>query len=183
MVLVSAIIFGLLIRNRLKELEKLPKIKTNLLFIIFAFILIPIFFLTGNLLLKFNSFAENVPLSIFTHFILILIPSLLLIGVFGRRFIKEFIKRFYKLLLLCLGISIIYDILIFQVWKLWPIFSDGVLKSVTFLTSLTTSNVQLIEPRILIVNKFAVSIEQACSGLDSLFLFMSLYFLISSSGF
>jgi len=179
MVLISAIIFGLLIRNRLPELEKLPKPKTNLLFIMLAFLLTPVFFLMGSNLLRFSSFTENITLSLSTHLILLLIPSFFLIGIYGLRFIKKFVKTFYKEIALCLGISVIYDILIFQVWKLWPLFSNGVLKSVSYLSSLTASEVQMIEPRILVVNNFAVSIGQACSGLDSLFLFMSLYALIA----
>jgi hypothetical protein len=67
--------------------------------------------------------------------------------------------------------------------KLWPIFSDGVLEAVRFLLSLINSNVQVIQPRILVVNDFAIGIEQACSGLDSLFLFSSLYVLIATLDF
>jgi exosortase/archaeosortase family protein len=179
MVLISIIVFGLLIRKRLKNLEDLPKPKTDTSLLILSFLFIPTFFLFGNSLLKFNSFSTNIPLSLLTHGILILIPSLLLLGVFGFKFLISFVKQFSKEILICLGIAIVYDVAIFQVWKLWPIFSDGVLQSVHFLLSLTSSSVKVVEPRIIIVNNFAVSIEQACSGLDSLFLFSSLYLLIA----
>ncbi len=179
MVLISAIVFGLLIRNRLTELKNLPKPKTNLLFLILAFLLTPVFFVLGNNLLSYESFTSNISLSLLTHLVLILIPAFLLIGVFGINYIKGFIKTFHRQLLLCLGISIIYSFLIFQVWKLWPYFSDSVLKSVSFLVSLTSQNVQMMPPRTLVVNDFGVIIGQACSGLDSLFLFMSLYVLIA----
>ncbi|MGA3292205.1 MAG: archaeosortase/exosortase family protein [Candidatus Microgenomates bacterium] len=179
MVLTSIIVFGLLIRKRLKQLEKLPKIKTNIFYIVLSFILIPIFFLLGNTLLEQKFFNANILLSLATHGVLILIPTLLLLGIFGISFLVSFAKHFQKELLICLGISIGYDLAIFQVWKLWPIFSDGVLQSVRFLLSLTSSNVMVIQPRVLVVNKFAVSIEQACSGLDSLFIFSSLYLLIT----
>lgn len=179
MVLISAIIFGLLIRNRLTLLEKLPKPKINLLSIFLAFILMPIFFASGSNLLHYSTFTQNFTLSLSTHLILLLIPSFLLIGVYGLRFIKKFVKTFYKEIALCLGISVIYDILIFQVWKLWPLFSDGVLKSVHFLLGITSAQVQFIPPRVLVVNNFGVSIEQSCSGLDSIFLFLSLYALIA----
>jgi exosortase/archaeosortase family protein len=179
MVFISAIIFGLLVRKKLKDLEKLPKAKTNIFHILLSFLLIPIFFLLGNDLLQYKSFTANLPLSLLTHGVLVIIPALMLVGVFGLEFIISFVKRFRKEILVCLGIAIVYDIAIFQVWKLWPIFSDGVLSSVRFLLSLTSSNVQVIQPRILVVNNFAISIEQACSGLDSLFLFSSLYLLIA----
>ena len=179
MVLISVIIFGLLIRKNLGDLEKLAKVKTNFAFIALSFLLIPIFFFFGNKLLEYQTFWQNPPLSVVTHFLLILIPIFLLAGIFGLRFLAGFARRFAKELAVCLGISVIYDISIFQVWKLWPIFSDGVLSSVRFLLSLTSSNVQVIPPRTLVINDFAVSIAQACSGLDSLFLFSSLYLLIA----
>jgi len=179
MVLISVIIFGLLIRKNLGDLQTLPKPNSNIFFFALSFLLIPVFFLLGNNLLQYGSFTSNFPLSLLTHGILILIPSLLLLGIFGTKFLTSFVKRFKKEILVCLGTSIVYDVAIFQIWKLWPIFSGGVLTSVRFLLSLTSSNVQLIQPRIIIVYNFAVSIEQACSGLDSLFLFSSLYLLIS----
>jgi exosortase/archaeosortase family protein len=179
MVLISVIIFGLLIRKNLGDLEKLAKVKTNFAFIALSFLLIPVFFLFGSKLLEYQNFAQNLLLFISTHALLVLIPTLLLTGIFGIRFLSSFVKQFHKEILACLGISVVYDIAIFQVWKLWPVFSDGVLHSVRFLLSLTSSNVQVIEPRIIEVNNFAVSIGQACSGLDSLFLFSSLYLLIA----
>jgi len=179
LVLFSGIVFGLLIRKRVGDLEKLPKIKGNILYIALSLLLIPVFFLFGNILLQSESFAANPILSISAHITLILIPAFLLLGIFGCDFVSAFAKRFSRELLACVGISIVYDLIIFQIWKLWPIFSDGVLQSVRFLLSLSASNVQVIQPRTLIVNNFAVSIEQACSGLDSLFLFSSLYLLIA----
>lgn len=179
MVLISVIIFGLLIRKKIKTLEKLPNVKTNIVYIALSLLLIPAFFFFGNKLLAYQTFSQNLPLFIGTHALLLLIPTLLLAGIFGHRFLAGFASRFAKEISACLGVSVVYDIAIFQVWKLWPIFSDGVLHSVRFLLSLTSSNVQVIEPRIIEVNNFAVSIGQACSGLDSLFLFSSLYLLIA----
>ncbi|OGM10696.1 hypothetical protein A2Z22_05310 [Candidatus Woesebacteria bacterium RBG_16_34_12] len=178
MVLISLIIFGLLIRSKLKELENLPKLKSNIAYIVLSFLFIPVFFLLGNNLLQYKSFTANILLSLLTHGVLILIPALLILGIFGVSFLAAFSKRFWKELSICLGISIAYEIAIFQVWKLWPVFSGGVLHAVRFLLS-PTSNVKFIEPRILVINNFAVSIEQACSGLDSLFIFSTLYLLIA----
>lgn len=179
LVLFSAIVFGLLIRKSLKDLEELPRVKGNILYIALSLFLIPVFFLLGNKLLQYGAFGANLPLSLATHGLLILIPALLLPGIFGFRFLAAFTKRFWKELSACLGISIVYDIAIFQVWKLWTLFSGGVLHAVHFLLSLISSNVQVLYPRTIIVNDFAVSIAEACSGLDSLFLFSSLYLLIA----
>ena len=179
MVLFSVIVFGLLIRKSLVDLEKLPEMKGNLLYICVATLLVPVFFILGNNLLQYDSFTSNLLFSLVTHLVLVLIPVLLLIGIFGPRFLYAFIKRFWKELLLCVGISIVYDIVIFQVWKLWPIFSGGVLQAVRFLISLTASGVVVTAGNTIALNNFTVSIAEACSGLDSLFLFSTLYILIA----
>lgn len=178
-VLISIIVFGLLVRKRLNDLEKLPKPKTNIPYLILSFLLVPVFFLLGSQLLRYQSITANIPLFLATNGILILMSILLLLGVFGMSFLTSFAKRFRKEILVSLGISILLELAILQFWKLWPFFSNGVLQSVRFLLSFTSSNVQVIQPRTLIVNNFAVSIGQACSGLDSLFLFSSLYLLIA----
>lgn len=179
LVLFSAIVFGLLIRNDLKSLEHLAVIKSNYIYIVLSFALIPLFFLLGHELLSYSSFSANIFLSLTTHLVLLLSAIFLLPGIFGIRYISAFVKRFYKLIIICIGMSVVYDLAIFQIWKLWPIFSDGVLKAVNFLFSLTEKNTQIFLPRTIMVKNFAVSIEQACSGLDSLFLFTTLYILIA----
>lgn len=179
MVLISTIIFGLLVKNRIKDIETLPKTRIKVFYLLLALFLVPLFFILGNELLHLRSFYTNIPLSLLTHTVLLLIPTLLLLGTFGYPFLRSFSKRFYKEILICLSLSILYDIAIFQVWTLWPYFSSGVLQSVHALLSLTSKQVLVIPPRTLIVNNFAVNIESACSGLDSLFLFFSLYILIA----
>ena len=55
-----------------------------------------------------------------------------------------------------------------------------VLRAVYFLFSLTFQPVVRIPPRALFVKNFVVSIEEACSGVDSLFLFRTLYICIGT---
>jgi len=145
--------------------------------LLLAFLLIPVFFFLSELLLLQESFEENLLLSLFTHLILILIPVVLAIGVLGSDLIKYFFDKFKKEIVVCLSVSLIIYFSIFQVWKLWPLFSDGVLKSVYFLFSLFTTT-KIITPRTLVVDGFGARIEQACSGVDSLFLFTALYLFI-----
>jgi len=178
MVLISALIFGFLIRERLAELAKLPKAKTQIPLIILSFILIPFFFMFAKMLLLEKAFTTNLSLSLLVHGILILIPAVLLLGIFSFKFITSFARRFWRELLACAVISIGFDVGIFQAWKLWPFFSGGVLASTKFLLSLTFPHVVHIPPYTLVVNSFAVSILQSCSGLDSLFMFTALYVLI-----
>lgn len=178
MVLISSIIFGFLIHNRKKELKDLPDIKTNGGALIAPIALVPMFFVAATTLIEEKSFTSNLPLSLITHILIITIPAMLLVGVYGSEFLKAFIKRFKKELFIGLGIAIAFDLAIFQVWKLWPIFSGGVLIAVKALLSLTFPNVLFIPPHAIAVNGFAVAIKEACSGLDSLFMFTGLYTLI-----
>jgi exosortase len=136
-----------------------------------------LFFVLGQTLLGYESFWTNIPLSVGTHATLILVPVSLLVGVFGPDFIKAFIKAFYKELFLGALLAIAYDLAIFQVWKLWPYFSQGVLQVVRMTSLVFTHNVQVIAPYTLYVNNFGVEIAEACSGLDSLFMFLTLSFL------
>jgi exosortase/archaeosortase family protein len=152
--------------------------RLHLLLIPFSLLLIPVFLYIAKILLKEPTMMSNLPLTIGTHGLLILMSFLLIPGVFGFPFIGRFIREFKKEILICLGISVAFDVAIFQVWKLWPYFSGAVLSAVSFLLRLTFANVVVIPPRTLFVGNFAVEIAQACSGLDSLFLFSSLYLLI-----
>jgi hypothetical protein len=104
---------------------------------------------------------------------------LLLPGVFGLTFIKKFIIQFKIEIATCIGISLLYDYLIFQVWKLWPYLSSFILLIEEFLFRLSFPLVVVTPPNILMVQTFSVAVAEACSGLDSLFLFSTLYIIIA----
>lgn len=178
MVILSAIMLVIITRERLKTLEWLKWTRLGLGYLAAAIALVAVFFILANKLLGYSSFTSNIFLSLITHGVLISIPLLLFLGVCGTEVLRYLIKIFYREIGICAGLAIIFDLIIFQVWKLWPIFSGGVLNSVKFLLSLTFTDVLFTPPLTLSVNNFAVSILQACSGLDSLFMFSALYFFI-----
>ena len=176
MVIVSSIIFALLGRGKLKLITFSPG-KLNFFYIFLSAVLFPVFFSLARMLLKEPGFDSNIFLFLSAHLTLILIPALLIPGIFGRQFIRKFARLFKKEILICLALSILFDLTIFQVWKLWPYFAKVVLSAVYFLFSLTFTNTSITYPYILTVNNFSVQIAQACSGVDSLFLFSSLYII------
>jgi exosortase/archaeosortase family protein len=178
MVLFSSIAFFLLTRTSLKNVHPLHYDLKNVFYILCAVIILVLFFPVAHALLNYPTFFSNLPLSLLTHAIIIAIPVLLALGVFGQVFLTQFIKTYRKELLICLGISIVFYFAIFYVWQLWPYVSSLVLHIEYFLFSLSFSNVQIIPPLTLFVQNFGVKIEQACSGLDSLFLFTALYIFI-----
>jgi exosortase/archaeosortase family protein len=178
MVILSAVMFGLLVKDRFGSIKNFSWEASQSIWLVVALIFVPMFFSSASLLMKFKDFYANISLSVFTHLLLIAIPLLLFIGIFGFKFLITFFKQFFKEIMICLVLSLFFDIAIFQVWKLWPIFSGGVLQSVKFLLSLSYPSVVHIEPLTLIIGRFSVSIMQACSGLDSLFMFTALYTFI-----
>ena len=179
MILFSSIAFIILSRHHIRDIKKINYNRRNILFLLVAVVLIPVFFNFGSQLLKEKTFSSNLPLSLFTHALAVSIPLFLVLGVFGWNFITYFVKKFKKEIFICFVLSIFFYFAIFQVWKLWPYLSGAVLKSVAFLLSLHISPVYEVAPLTLFVEDFAVRIEQACSGLDSIFLFTSLYVLIA----
>lgn len=179
LVLFSSLAFFILARERLQKIV-VPKYKVgNILFVVAGFVLVPLFFHVGKQLLLLKSFFSNIALSLSAHFLVIASSILIGLGVFTPKFVIFFIKRFKRQLLICLIISLGFYLAIFQVWKLWPFLSYLVLQSNRFLFSLTFPSVSVIPPYTLVVQNFAASIMQACSGVDSIFLFSSLYILIA----
>ncbi len=179
LVLFSVIVFLLLTRGKLQDIKLEKYQKVNVLFILASFALIPVFFRLGSILLQQSSFTANLPLSVLTHVTLLLITILLVPGVFGIKFVKYFLSEFKKEIGVCLGLSIGFYFAIFKVWNLWPYLSDMVLAAVKWLFSLTFPIVRTGVNRRILVQDFAVTIDQACSGIESIFLFSSLYLLIA----
>ncbi|MFA9289402.1 MAG: archaeosortase/exosortase family protein, partial [Weeksellaceae bacterium] len=179
MILFSALAFIILTRDHIKQIKHINYDRYNIFFIILSFILTGVFFYAANQLLDQKSLSSNIGLSIITHLLLISVPLFLAIGVFGLKFIRYFVFTFKKEIAICLILSVIFYFSIFEVWKLWPYFSNAVLKSVAFLLSLHITPVKDVGNLTLFVRNFTVRIEEACSGLDSIFLFTALYTLVS----
>lgn len=179
LVIFSVIVFLFLTRGRLKDLRYKRYDARNLVFILCALLLVWTFFPLARILLTYQSFTSNLPLSLLVHLNLVLIPVFLLLGVFGYSFLKTFIREFKKELAICVGLSSVLFLAIFQVWKLWPLFSRLVLNAEYFLFSHIYTSVYVIPPRSLFVQSFAVEIAEACSGLESIFLFTVLYIFIT----
>lgn len=179
MALFAAITFYLLTRGKRKEPLRIHYDKRNLCFVLVSILLVGLFFPVSESLLVYPNFFSNLPLSLLAHLIVILIPICLTFGIFGFSYLKWFIKKFIKELLFCFGLSFLFYFFILYVWQLWPYLSALVLHIEYFLFYLSFPRVQIVPPFTLYVQNFGVDIESACSGLDSLFLFITLYIFIS----
>lgn len=179
MVLFSLILFGLLTRNKLHAVSVQPLQKRQIIPVLLAFAMLPLFFvLSDQLQFTTVTFTENLPLSLMTHAYLVLSSLYLVFGVYGTSTVVHVVQHFKKELAICTGITIVYAAAIFQVWKLWPYLSSAVLYSVQFLFLQLYDVVVVLPPYGLLVQDFAVLIEESCSGLDSLFLFTTIYIIL-----
>ena len=178
MIIFGSIAFFLMAKDKLAHF-KVPKwSRTNLIHFILTILMMTLFFPLARRLLKESDFFSYPTLSINTHAVAVSIPVFLALGVFGLKFIKKFTQTFTRQLTICAGISVGFYFAIFQVWKLWPYLSSIVLRVTHWMFSLTFDHVLVFPPLTLVVEDFAVRIEQACSGVDSIFLFSALYILI-----
>lgn len=174
LVLYSAILFVLFVREKLPIADK-PSLKSfNWLFLVLAGVLTVAFFSFASNLLLFPSLW----LLVICHCVIVLIPASLFVFAFPAKNIRTYVKEYKKQLLACVAISIAFDFGIFQVWKLWPIFSNIVLIAVRWLFLLTYSDVYTPGQLTIYVHGFGVRILEACSGVDSLFMFSALYIII-----
>lgn len=177
-VILSGLILPYLLKDRVNEIPRLTQGYRKRLFLPAAVGAILIFFNLANRLLSYQAPSENWTLFYLTHACLLLSPLFALLGTFGICFIRDFTVKFHKTLVGGVVMALILDFGIFGVWELWPYFSAVVLLSVKFLLSLTFREVYFYPPWTLGVGGFAAQILQACSGLDSIFMFSALYFLV-----
>lgn len=128
--------------------------------------------------------AQMVSFVVWTKFLLLVFFILFLgLAVYTYDFVIQFIKKYWKSLLIFFAVGLVYFFLIqfFQlIWYELSYFVTIVLKS---LLGLTFDDVYFSEgsttfgPK-LGANGFNVGISNECSGIDSLLLFISLYTLL-----
>lgn len=178
LLLYAIIVFFLLIRERIKKLIYFPFQKRQYIFLSVTVLLYFFLFYLLHVLLTYSSLGASLFLSLLTHIVLILLVLTLIIGVFGLPFLTYIVKTFKKEIGICLGIAIIFYAAIFYVWGFWPYLSSLVLNSEYALFSPFYHDMHVIPPFTLSFKTFSLAIEEACSGLDSIFLFTALYIII-----
>ena len=146
----------------------------NKLLLINALLLIPTHYYLAQTLLK----SPSPTLLLLAHTSLILIPLTLTTALLTKSWIKSFLQQNTKTLLKIIPTSLILYLLIFQLWELWPYFSSGVLQSLVFILT-PFYEINTYPPHTLIIEKFSVSIAKACSGLDSIALYIGFMAIIA----
>lgn len=181
-----AIAFILMARNKLSDLNTYSySKKQGLLFGILTLIGIGVY-------LSLRYFTSHNTDFTFSHrnlFIFLMLSSILFtfislsIAIFNLNFVKDFIKTFKKELSISAVLVIVYYIFTVKIKSLWFFLSSSVAKIEYWLLKLFFDDVKLTifpdgQDPILGVGNFIVRVGKDCSGIESIILFTSLYFII-----
>jgi exosortase/archaeosortase family protein len=172
--LFAAIAFLVLIRRR-----PTPKLKpwraANLIWLALAAIALSYDWLTITTLINGSSTLTTI---ILAH--ALLLSSLILAagGCFGPASIRQIVRSYRKQLIVAFLLGIAFYGLLTAIYSLWTVLANLVLYSVQFLLRSSGLSATVIQPRILLLSKFGITIAQYCSGIESLALFTGLYALI-----
>ncbi|KHO53798.1 MAG: hypothetical protein QT05_C0001G0020 [archaeon GW2011_AR13] len=169
--LFSILGFILLYRERLLKLKVYSFSKGNIFFLLISLIATIGFYL---LELNIQRLSPTFFSIILVHLLFLSIFIFLIMGIFGVKFIMDFINKFKKELVYFLIFGIVVYSLMNFVWQLWPYLSLIVLKITNLLLSFF-GNTNIIGSDILVFEGFSAKIGEACSGIYSIFIFISLY--------
>lgn len=180
----AGLVVGVLFLIKCKEeIFKLKKYKTEFkslfIFGFLGFLFLVAYFLFKSFILdNLNLIDTSLILFIFLrYFIVLLILVFFALAIFGFKFIKDFIKKFKKEILIFVCLVVIVYFLIIEIQKLWYIFSFIIAKAVFFLLNLTSNATLNLADKLPVIgiNQFIVGIDKPCSGIESMFLFSFLY--------
>ncbi|MDD5149111.1 MAG: archaeosortase/exosortase family protein [Flavobacterium sp.] len=167
--------FILLYREKLLELNDYKFRFGDFSFIILSFIFFILFYLIE---INISDLPSGLWFIFLVHLVGVGIFLFLGLGIYGIEFVKNFSKNFKKEIFYFLIFGVVMASLMNFVWSLWSYSSEAVLKIISFVLSVFKINFNIIEPRTLFVNGFGARIEEACSGIYSIFLFSALYLFI-----
>ena len=140
------------------------------------FSMIGAFLSVGSLINQANDLLSTV---LMTHALILIGVALALVGVFGISNLRSLYKTYKTELTIAVVLSIVFYGFLTAVYALWKPLSSIVLHAVRWLLSLGGLSVTVLQPRTLILSKFAVEVAQFCSGIESIALFTALYVLIA----
>jgi exosortase/archaeosortase family protein len=167
--------FILLYRERLLKIKSFGYGLKNLGFILISLVSLLMFYW-----IQIN--IEEIPLNLFSIILVNLLGiSIFLflgIGIYGWKFSISFFREFRKEIFYFLLFGLVMASLMESVLKLWPFFSGMVLKGTSFLLNAVNANFRIVPPDVIFVRSFGAKIAEACSGVYSIFIFISLYLFI-----
>lgn len=122
--------------------------------------------------------SNSLVVVIAAHLLLIASVAGAAVACFGVGTIRLLIKTYYNQLTVSVYIAAGFYVFLELVYGMWRYLSFAVLHSVQFLLHMSNLHVEIIPPLTLLLDKFGVTIEQTCSGIESIALFTGLYVLV-----
>lgn len=177
--IVAILAFLILVRRRVKEIKESKVNNVELLGFVISIVCAGLFFVATSLLIDKQASFQSYPVGgLLAHLLLISSVGFWGIASFGSRLIAQIMWLFHRELLGCLAGALLFYFAFSYIFSLWPYLSGIVLVSVVFLLRFSFDPVTVLTPLTVQLPQFSVTIGEYCSGIESLFLFSSLYFLI-----
>lgn len=112
------------------------------------------------------------------HVSLIMSVAFAFLGSFGLGECKKLIAYYWREIVIGLGAALGFYILLEGIYSLWGILATVVLHAVKVLLDVSGITAVIVQPRTLLLDKFGATVEQYCSGIESLALFSGLYAIV-----
>lgn len=129
---------------------------------------------------ELSRYSPSLWLVFAVHLSTIFVVASLLLFCFGILNLRLLTREYRNQLLASASIGIMFTCFVYLIYGLWTVFSSIVLTSVSVLLRFANLHTAYIAPYTLLFSKFAISIAQGCSGIDSMALFTGLYVLIGA---
>jgi len=171
----ALVAFALLVRNKISSvvLEKWDKrylgwMGLSILATISAWVMI------GQLIAGNNSLVNI----LVTHSLMLFSIVFAGLAVFGIPNTKMLISTFRKEILTSLAIAVVFYLFLTIVYGLWEYLAFVVLHAVAWLLDLSGLTVTTVPEFTILLDKFGVTVEKYCSGIESIALFSGLYAIV-----
>lgn len=171
----ALVAFGLLVRNKITGIS-LDKWNSRLL----GWLALSALTTAGAWLMISQLIDGNNTLIavIFTHTLMLSSIVFAALAVFGFNNIRNLITKFRKEIVLSLVIAILFYVFLLVVYGLWKYLAFIVLHAVAWLLELSGIKVTIVPELTILLDKFGVTVEKYCSGIESIALFSGLYAVV-----
>jgi exosortase/archaeosortase family protein len=174
--LFAALALALLVWRKEAKFPKLNAWRlTNILWLGLAFLATTIEWLLIDKSIKYHL---SISLVLLAHLAIIVLAISLLLGWFGIKNCR-LLAQYYRIeLLIAGGLCIGFFVFLISVYGTWTVLSSIVLHSVKEIFGIIGISSVYLPPQTLVFSKFAISIAEGCSGIESIALFTSLFGLV-----
>lgn len=131
-------------------------------------------FMVGQLIDDNNSLLNI----LVTHTLMILSIVFAALAVFGVANSKRLLMTFRKEIVVSLAIAGIFYVFLTVVYSLWKYLAYLVLHAVAWLLDISGLTVTVVPEFTILLDKFGVTVEKYCSGIESIALFSGLYAIV-----